>query len=50
MNNLAAHQGAWGTVLVLIVGASRFCYRFLAPKHWRDWASAGLLQAFIIAL
>jgi len=25
-------------------------YRFLAPKTWREWASAGVVQAFIIAL
>ena len=25
-------------------------YHFLAPASWRDWAGAGLVQAFIIAL
>ena len=25
-------------------------YRYLAPKTWREWAGAGLVQAFIIAL
>ncbi|MEX0915793.1 MAG: isoprenylcysteine carboxylmethyltransferase family protein [Wenzhouxiangellaceae bacterium] len=34
----------------MIVIASWLLYRFLAPKSWREWASAGLVQAFIIAL
>jgi len=25
-------------------------YRYFAPKDWREWASAGLVQGFIIAL
>lgn len=25
-------------------------YEFLAPKSWREWRNAGLMQAFIIAL
>ena len=25
-------------------------YRFAAPRGWREWAGAGLVQAFIIAL
>jgi len=34
----------------MIVVASWLLYRYLAPKTWREWASAGLVQAFIIAL
>ena len=34
----------------MIVVASWFLYRYLAPKSWREWASAGLVQAFIIAM
>ena len=34
----------------MIVVASWIVYRYLAPKTWREWASAGLVQAFIIAL
>ena len=30
--------------------ASWVLYRYLAPKTWREWASAGVVQAFIIAL
>ena len=25
-------------------------YRYFAPKNWREWTGAGLVQAFIIAL
>ncbi len=40
----------WGLAVIMIVIASWFLYRFLAPKTWREWAGAGLVQAFIIAL
>lgn len=50
MNENIAHSGAWGIALIMIVGASWFIYKFLAPKTWREWASAGVVQAFIIAL
>lgn len=32
-----------------ILVASWFAYRFLAPKRWREWTRAGLVQAFLIA-
>ncbi len=50
MKQLVAHSCAWGLALIMIVVASWFLYRYLAPKSWREWASAGLVQAFIIAL
>ncbi len=50
MNDLVMHSGAWAVAVLMIVIASWFFYRFLAPKTWREWASAGLVQAFIIAL
>lgn len=34
----------------MIVLASWVLYRFAAPKGWREWAGAGLIQGFIIAL
>ncbi|HHX4058159.1 TPA: methyltransferase family protein [Burkholderia contaminans] len=40
----------WPIAVVMIVVASWFFYRFLAPRTWREWANAGLVQAFIIAL
>ncbi|MGC2459155.1 MAG: isoprenylcysteine carboxylmethyltransferase family protein [Gallionellaceae bacterium] len=45
-----AHSGAWGLAAIMIVVASWVLYRYLAPKTWREWASAGVVQAFIIAL
>lgn len=36
--------------IIVIVIASWLLYRYLAPKTWREWAGAGLVQAFIIAL
>lgn len=50
MKENIAHSGAWGIALIMIVIASWFLYRYLAPKSWREWASAGVVQAFIIAL
>ncbi len=42
--------GAWGLVALMIVVASWLLYRFAAPRGWREWSRAGLVQAFIIAL
>src|SRR3546814_16040775 len=36
--------------VLMIVIASWVLYHFVAPANWRDWAGAGLVQAFIIAL
>ncbi len=45
-----AHSGAWGITVIMIVIASWLFYRYFAPKNWREWAGAGVVQAFIIAL
>jgi protein-S-isoprenylcysteine O-methyltransferase Ste14 len=50
MKEHIAHSGAWGLALIVIVVVSWFLYRYLAPKTWKEWASAGVIQAFIIAL
>jgi protein-S-isoprenylcysteine O-methyltransferase Ste14 len=50
MEEHIAHSGAWGIALIVIVIASWLLYRYLAPKTWKEWASAGVVQAFIIAL
>lgn len=50
MNEHIAHSGAWGLALIMIVVISWFLYRYLAPKTWKEWAGAGIIQAFIIAL
>jgi len=50
MMDTITHSGAWGLTIIMIVIASWLLYRYLAPKTWREWTSAGLVQAFIIAL
>ena len=50
MSSHIAHSGAWGLAIVMIVIASWVFYRYFAPKGWREWVGAGLVQAFIIAL
>ncbi len=45
-----AHSELWGLAVIMIVVASWVFYRYIAPKTWREWAGAGLVQAFIIAL
>jgi len=50
MNENIAHSGVWALAAIMIVIASWVLYRYLAPKTWREWAGAGLIQAFIIAL
>ncbi len=42
--------GAWGLTAVMVVIASWVLYRYAAPQSWKEWARAGLVQAFIIAL
>lgn len=39
----------WGGAAISVVVVSWFFYRLFAPNTWREWARAGLLQAFIIA-
>lgn len=50
MNDFSMHYGHWGWVLIMVLIASWVLYRFVAPRSWRDWMGAGLVQAFIIAL
>src|SRR5437667_1799452 len=49
MSDFSAHYGHWGLVVIMVVIASWLLYRYAAPKSWREWAGAGLVQAFIIA-
>jgi len=37
MKEHIAHSGAWGIALIVIVVASWFLYRYLAPKTWKEW-------------
>ena len=50
MKEHVAHSGAWGLALIMIVVGSWLFYRYFAPKSWREWVGAGVVQAFIIAL
>ncbi len=50
MNGHIAHSGAWGLAIIMIVVISWLFYRYLAPRNWKEWAGAGVVQAFIIAL
>lgn len=45
-----AHSELWGLAVVMTLIVSWVFYRYFAPKDWREWASAGLVQGFIIAL
>lgn len=50
MGSFSSHYGHWGLALVMVVIASWIFYRYAAPKNWKEWRGAGLVQAFIIAL
>jgi methanethiol S-methyltransferase len=43
------HVGTWGLAAIVIVVVSWLMYRYLAPASWKEWARAGVVQAFIIA-
>lgn len=42
--------GIWSITLIMVVIASWILYKYLAPKGFKEWRNAGLVQAFIIAL
>ena len=42
MKEEIAHSGAWGLAAIVTVVVSWVLYRYLAPKTWREWASAGV--------
>jgi len=50
MSEQIGHSGVWALAVIMIVVVSWIFYRYFAPKNWREWAGAGLVQAFIIAL
>lgn len=39
----------FGGALGFIVLASWFFWRYVMPKSWREWAQAGIMQAFIVS-
>ncbi len=50
MTSHVAHSGVWALTAIMIVVATWILYRYMAPKSWREWATAGIVEAFIIAL
>ena len=44
------HYGHWVLAIFMVIVASWIFYRYAAPRSWREWGGAGLVQAFIIAL
>lgn len=50
MSDFTMHYGHWGWVLIMVLIVSWGLYHFVAPRSWRDWMGAGLVQGFIIAL
>jgi protein-S-isoprenylcysteine O-methyltransferase Ste14 len=46
-NSLGGH---WTLALIMIVIGLWIVFKYLAPKSWKEWRNAGILQAFIIAL
>ena len=42
--------GHWVLAAIMIVIGVWVVWKFLAPKGWKEWRNAGILQAFIIAL
>lgn len=42
-------QVLWGAAIISTVVVSWFFYRYVAPKSWREWTRAGIVQAFLIA-
>lgn len=42
--------GHWGLTIIMVVVASWILYKYLAPKSFKEWRNAGMVQAFIIAL
>lgn len=43
------HVGTWGLAIIVVVIVSWLMYRYFAPRSWKEWTRAGVLQAFIIA-
>lgn len=44
------NPAGWSFAAIMIVVVSWIFYRYFAPRGWREWAGAGLVQGFIIAL
>jgi len=44
MEQTIQHSAAWALAIIMIVVISWFFYRYLAPKSWHEWASAGVVH------
>lgn len=42
--------GHWMLALIMIVVGLWIIFRYLAPRGWKEWRNAGIIQAFVIAL
>lgn len=49
-SSYGAWTGLWPYAVLLIALGAWAVYHFLAPSNWREWAGAGLVEAFVIAL
>ncbi len=49
-NNQPALGGTWIITIIMVVIVSWVIFRYLAPRNFKEWRNAGLIQAFIIAL
>ncbi len=50
MDNTQPAFGFWVMTIIMVVIASWIIYKYLAPRSFKEWRNAGLIQAFIIAL
>ncbi|RMF88063.1 MAG: isoprenylcysteine carboxylmethyltransferase family protein [Nitrospinota bacterium] len=50
METVPTLGGMWELTILMVVIASWILYRYVAPRGWKEWARAGLVQSFIIAL
>ena len=41
---------AWGLAAIMIVIVSWIFYRYFAPRGWREWTGAGLVQVIGLAM
>jgi hypothetical protein len=49
MNDFYARYRHWGLVIIMVVIASWIQYRYVAPKSWREWSRAGLVQVSLLS-
>lgn len=50
MDQIISHSNVWLLTAIMVVLVSWIFYKYFTPKSWHEWAGAGVVQAFIIAL